>query len=304
MKEVHLSANNVPLLDAATVIVLREAALGFEVFLVQRHRNSGFMANVYVYPGGKLDQSDCSEQAACRVRGLTAADACKRLNIVPSSFLGLGLFLAGVRETFEESGILLACRSGSEQWIDLTSEAQVARRFENYRRELISGDISLTEVAEREDLVISLENIGYFAHWITPYVENRRFDTRFFVTILPPNQRPLHDAVETTDSVWIRPEDALKRYLSNNLLLSPPTIRTLEQLAEFPSAQAVIEDAKIRKPPAILPYIRQFDGITQMLMPGDVDYPGKDPDYAVATPVDDGVTRMQVIDGHWQSIEP
>ncbi len=298
-----MPAKGVPLVDAATVIVLREDAAGFEVFLVQRHQNSGFMANVYVYPGGKLDPSDCSERAADRVRGMSAEDACARLKITQPSFLGLGLFLAGVRETFEESGILLASRSGSQEWIDLTSDAQVAERFEKYRRDLISSKISLSEVAEREDLVISLENIGYFAHWITPYIENRRFDTRFFVTILPPNQRPLHDAVETTDSIWIRPEDALKRYFSNNLLLSPPTIRTLEQLSEFSSAAAVIENAKVRNPPAILPFIGQIDGVTQMLMPGDVEYPEADPDYALATRVTDGVTRMQVIDGYWRSIK-
>ncbi len=293
----------VPLVDAATVIVLREATAGFEVFLVQRHHNSGFMANVYVYPGGKLDPSDCSEQAAGRVRGMSTLDACDRLAIEQPSFLGLGLYLAGVRETFEESGILLACRSGCQAWIDLTSDPQVAERFAAYRRDLISGEISLSEVAEREDLVISLENIGYFAHWITPYIENRRFDTRFFVTILPPNQRPLHDAVETTDSLWIRPEDALKRYLSNSLLLSPPTIRTLEQLCAFSSAEEVIEYAKVRNPPAILPHIGEFDGIMQMLMPGDLEYPHEDPNYALGTPVDDGVTRMQRIDGHWRSIK-
>lgn len=298
-----MSQKDIPLVDAATVIVLREAAAGFEVFLVQRHRNSGFMANVYVYPGGKLDSDDCSERAADRVRGMSAEDACARLKIEQPSFLGLGLFLAGVRETFEESGILLASRSGSQDWIDLTSDAQVAQRFAAYRRDLISGELSLSEMAKREELVISLENIGYFAHWITPYIEKRRFNTRFFVTILPPNQRPLHDAVETTDSLWIRPQDALARYFSNTLQLSPPTIRTLEQLAEFPSAQAVVENARRREPPAILPFIGQIDGITQMLMPGDVDYPEADPAYALATPVKDGVTRMQLIDGHWRSIQ-
>src|SRR5690606_17485459 len=122
-------------------------------------------------PGGKLDASDCTERAAAHVRGLSAVDACARLNIDEPSYLGLGLFLAGVRETFEESGILLACRAGCEDWIDLTSDPEVAERFAGYRRALITGELSMTELAERENLVISLENIGYFAHWITPYIE-------------------------------------------------------------------------------------------------------------------------------------
>lgn len=294
--------HEVPLVDAATVIVLREAVDGFEVFLVRRHHKSGFMANVYVYPGGKLDASDCTERAAAHVRGLSAVDACARLNIDEPSYLGLGLFLAGVRETFEESGILLACRAGCEDWIDLTSDPEVAERFAGYRRALITGELSMTELAERENLVISLENIGYFAHWITPYIEKRRFDTRFFVTLLPPNQRPLHDAVETTDSLWIRPQDALERYFSGTLLLAPPTIRTLEQLAEFPGAQAVLDASKVHNPPAILPHIFEREGISTMVMPGDAEYPADDPNYAVGTPVLDGVTRMQLLEGRWKSI--
>ncbi|MBA2662293.1 MAG: NUDIX hydrolase [Bradymonadaceae bacterium] len=289
------------LIDAATIMVLREADEGFEVFMVRRHHKSGFMANAYVYPGGKLDEGDCSAVAAERVRGIGAEEACGRLREDIDGFKGLGLFLAGVRETFEEAGILLACSATSGELVDLTSDVAVAARFGAYRKALIGGELSLSELARREDLVIPLDRVGYFAHWITPYLEHRRFDTRFFVALAPANQHPLHDAVETTDSLWVRPLEAIEQYRAGALLLAPPTLRTLEQLARFASAQAALAFAKTHDPPTILPHFVEQDGSVALLLPGDRQFPSEDPDYVLATPVDDGVTRMMLVDGQWYS---
>lgn len=278
--------------DAATIIMLREAADGFEVFMVRRHSKSPFMANRYVYPGGKLDAADCTEVAARHVEGLTPVQARERLAEEVDPSTALGLFLAGIRETFEEAGVLLARRAGEEELIDLTSDEEVAETFRVYRRQLMESDISLSEMAERENLLFPLDWLGYFAHWITPYVEPRRFDARFFVAIAPDSQRPLHDKRETTDSVWIRPADAVQRNQAGEFMLAPPTLRTLQQLAEFDSARGAFDWALVHDPPTILPHMEQRHGQLWLFMPGDEEFPANDDKYAIAEPVDDEVTRM------------
>lgn len=255
--------------DAATIMILREADEGFEVFMVERHSKSQFMADRYVYPGGKLDEADCTNVAARHVEGLTPEQARERLAEEVDPSTALGLFLAGIRETFEEAGILLARRAGEQDLIDLTSDEEVAQRFRGYRKQLMDGDVALSEVAERENLVFPLDRLGYFAHWITPVVEPRRYDTRFFLAIAPDSQRPLHDERETTDSVWIRPAQAVEDNQNGEFMLAPPTLRTLQQLAEFDTVEEAFDWALENDPPTILPHMEQRDGKIWLTLPGD-----------------------------------
>jgi 8-oxo-dGTP pyrophosphatase MutT (NUDIX family) len=290
-----------PLRDAATIILLREADDGFEVFMVRRHGKSQFMANRYVYPGGKLDAADCTSVATRHVEGLTPELARERLAEEVEPLTAIGLFLAGIRETFEEAGILLARRAGEEALIDLSSDNYVAKKFQEYREQLHQGELALSSLAEREKLVFPLDRLGYFAHWITPYVEPRRFDARFFVAIAPDSQRPLHDARETTDSTWIRPADAVAQNQNGEFMLAPPTLRTLQQLAEFDSAQEAFQWSLDHDPPTILPHMEQREGKVWLFLPGDPEFPSDDDRYAIAEPVDDEVTRMVAEDlGLWR----
>ena len=290
--------------DAATVMVLRERReeTGLEVFMVRRHARSRFMANTYVYPGGKLDEADTSAAVADHVVGLDPAAACERLLDVKSPSKALGLYLAGVRETFEEAGFLLARRRGASAYIDLVGDEVIARRFADHRRALHDGSLSLSALADVEALEINLEYMGYFAHWITPYFESRRFDTRFFIALAPPNQLPLHDAVETTDSLWISPGEAIDRYRRGEFVIAPPTLRTLEQLAVFDTPESALAFTRNHCPPAILPHLKTDDDEVALLLPGDPQFPSDDPLYKRATPVDDGVTRMVMRDGIWDSV--
>ena len=243
-------------------------------------------------------------EAAARVRDLSPEQAARRLGRGVEPARALGLYLAGVRETFEEAGILLArpADAADDALVDLTSDPEVADRFAAYRRQLIAGELSLTEFARREDLVVPLAGLGTFAHWITPYFERRRFDTRFFVAQAPRRQRPLHDAVETTDSAWMSPSAAIDRYRAGELTLGPPTLRTLEQLAAFDSADAVLAFARDYQPPVILPHLVEDADQPLLVFPGDPQFPEDDPAYAPATPVDDDVTRMALVDGQWRSM--
>jgi 8-oxo-dGTP pyrophosphatase MutT (NUDIX family) len=290
--------------DSATVIPLRETDDGFEVFMVRRHGESGFMAHRYVYPGGKLDEEDCTERAARQVAGMTPKEARERLDEEIPPLRALGLFLAGARETFEESGLLLARRATEpcgDAFVDLESDEQTAADFAVARRCLAKGAMSLTDLAVRQDLVIPLDRLGYFAHWITPYIEERRYDTRFFVVLAPANQTPVHGDRETTDSAWMTPEAVLERNREGDLMLAPPTLQTLEQLANFGSADDVLEFARSFDPPTVLPHIEADGGKVTLYLPGDPDYPADDPDYGFAEPVGDGPTRLEMVErGVWR----
>lgn len=290
--------------DSATVIVLREGGEGPEVFMVRRHTDSGFMPDRYVYPGGKLDAEDCSARAVRRVEGRDPEEARERLGEAIPARRALGLFLAGIRETFEEAGLLLARREDDEPGgplVDLGSDPAVVEAFREARDGLAEGRLSLTDLAERQGLVVPLERIGYFAHWITPYREGRRYDTRFFVVLAPEHQEPLHGGRETTDSEWARPAEILRRNDEGELMLAPPTRRTLRRLTDFARADDVLAFAQTYDPPTILPHVDSTDGGVALLLPGDPDYPGDDPDYAVAEPVDAGPTRLTMIErGRWR----
>jgi len=301
--------------NASTVVILREAPAGFEVFMVQRHAKSRFMADRFVYPGGKLDAADCTARAAERIDGRSAAEiqaafgesslhcSAKNGEQAPDAYLGSGLFLAGIRETFEEAGILLARRRGERGLIDLTSDAAVARRFRVHRQQLNRNTLALSALAEQEDLIFPLERIAYFAHWITPFHEPKRYDTRFFIALAPENQRPLHDDEETTDSTWIRPQDAIAANQAGNFLLAPPTRLTLLQLSEFDTARAAFDWAIAHTPPTIIPHMKMQEDAIFLLLPGDPDYPGDQPGYDATSPVR-GATRMRAENiGLWRMIE-
>lgn len=287
--------------DAATVMVLREHTEGFQTFMVRRHSGNEFLADRYVYPGGRLDEEDCTADAAEHVENMTPEDARERLDEEIDPYRALGLFLAGVRETFEEVGLLLARRVGEDNFIDLTSEASVAERFGEYREQLQRGDISLSEVAEREDLVFPMQWLGYFAHWITPHIESKRYDTRFFICLAPVNQAPLHDEVETTDGIWVSPQQALDRSRGDDFLLAPPTLRTLQRLQDFETAREALTYARSHIPPTILPHMEMKDDEVLLYLPGDPDFPSDDPRYCRAESVQTEITRLRMISmGKWE----
>jgi len=258
--------------DAATVMPLRQTDAGLEVFMVRRHGDSAFMANRYVYPGGKLDADDCTDEAAEHVSGMTPEEARDRLDEEIAPLKALGLFLAGVRETFEEAGLLLARRRGEEAFIDLVSDPETADRYAEARRQLAAGELAISEFADREDLTVPLDEVGYFAHWITPQREEHRYDTRFFIVLAPEHQEPLHDERETTDSGWVRPADIIDQNRAGDLQLAPPTLRTLQQLSDFETAESALEFARTHRPPTLLPHMLVGEEI-YLVLPGDPEYP-------------------------------
>ena len=265
-----------PILDASTVIVLRETGEGLETFMLCRHQQSGFMGGAHVFPGGKVDAADTDTAWHGRINR-SPAEVTERLGETDRD-LGVGLLIAAVRETFEEAGVLLAT----------TVEAS---DLAEHRRRLLEGTAFL-DIADGLDAKIDAMAITPYARWVTPKMESRRFDTRFYIAIVPEGQTASHDGSETTSAVWLRPEGALKDMLEGKIKLAPPTVRTLRWLSEFDDAESVIADALSRKPPLVRPRLVTGDGGWFLALPGDPSHPEDDP-------VLPGATRMVFEGGAW-----
>ena len=251
---------------AATVILLRDAAAGPEVLLLARHAHSVFLPDMYVFPGGRVEDED--HALAERVAGLSRAAASARLATVPAE-QALGFFVAGVRETFEESGILLARRRGSAELLDADSAAALAR----HRLGVQNGDASFRDLVLGEDLVLAAELLSVHAHWITPEDSPRRFDTIFFATETPRGQRALHDGVELTDHVWLQPSLALADFRAGRRQMIIPTWANLETLEGFPTAAEALAASRLRPIVPILPILVERDGQRRVVIPEDAGYP-------------------------------
>ena len=246
-------APHVEVQPAATVMLVRDTGGrnggSFEVLMLRRHPGSVFAADAWVFPGGRVDDADGagvpmvagpSDQEASRALGLPAG--------------GLAYWVAAARECFEEAGILLARHVLTGAWLDTTTlsargtppdpRGRSARLGRN-RRDVHAGAVSLGAVLESEGLVLDLSGVHYVSHWITPPGRTaRRFDTRFFVAVVPPGQVASHDAAETVESIWTTPADALARGADGEIVLVIPTIANLKALAQFSSTEELVAAAR------------------------------------------------------------
>ena len=249
-------APHVEVQPAATVMLVRDAGDGsdgsLEVLMLRRHPESVFAADAWVFPGGRVDDADAL--ATPIVAGPSDEEASRALGL-PAG--GLAYWVAAARECFEEAGILLARHADTGAWLDTTTEWSSARLARN-RRDVHTGAVSLAEVLEKEGLVLDLSGVHYVSHWITPPGHTaRRFDTRFFVAVAPPDQPVSHDAAETVESVWTTPAAVLARGADREITVLIPTIANLKTLARFSSTDELVEAARALGPvPVAAPRFR------------------------------------------------
>jgi len=252
----------VPIKAAATVMMVRDGETGLEVFMLRRTGRASFGAGMYVFPGGRVDDVDHADEIAPFCEGLDDVAASSQLGISKG---GLAYWVAAIRECFEEAGILLAePRSGGALDLD-----------DDERHAVHDGALSMVELCKRHDLVLDLSTTQYVDHWITPVGEQRRFDTRFFVTEAPDDQEGLHDDKETTDSLWISPQAALDMQAAGELMMMPPTMYNLQRLTEVSTAADAVAAGKAATDiPCILPKMKTDDAgkFIGIAMPGDADY--------------------------------
>ncbi len=213
--------------DAATVMLVRpaggtgEPGGGFEVYMLKRQSSMKFAPGAYVFPGGSVDPRDAEADLAWT--GPDAAEWGRRLGVPPGP--ARALVCAAVRETFEESGVLLAGPSPGEVVADTTAED-----WEADRHALLDRSQSLAGLLTRRGLMLRSDLLRPWSRWITPELERRRYDTRFFAAALPPGQRTRDVGGEAAGVAWVRPADAIAAGQRREIFLMLPTRITLGEL--------------------------------------------------------------------------
>ncbi|WP_233515419.1 NUDIX hydrolase [Marinitenerispora sediminis] len=252
----------VPARPAATVMLVRAAGSGTEVYLLRRVRSMAFAPGVHVFPGGSVDRRDADR--AVRWAGPAPGEWARRLG-TPEP-LARALVCAAVRETFEESGVLLAGTPDGRVVADTRGDDWEADRLA-----LIDRSLPFAGFLDRRGLVLRSDLLRPWARWITPVVEPRRYDTRFFAAVLPEGQLTRDVGGEADRVAWVRPAEAVAAWRRGEMAMLPPTAVTLAELARYPSPAAVL--AADREIVPIEPRAREEDGRIRLVLPEGVDDP-------------------------------
>lgn len=255
--------------DAATVMLVRDGPRGVEVFMMQRHSKADF-GGAYVFPGGVAAGADAATDLEAWCVGLDDAAASADLGLETG---GLRFWVAAIRETFEESGYLLACDECG-RFVD-PGAPDLATRFAGHREALDRGRMSALELCRQEGIRLACDRIHYVSFWTTPVVLPRRYATRFFVAGVPEGQHGVHDGRETVESLWLRPSEALTPDMRRKLKLHPPTVANLTLIQGFASTAELLQAMAERDKTAIreiLPKVVTTDQGHRLLYPGDPGY--------------------------------
>ena len=231
-----------PIRPAATVIIAREAKIEFEIFMLKRTSSASFASGMFVFPGGRVDHDDHLHKYDEHRIGPSDAP---QYQIPSVGYEWRGFWVAAIRETFEESGLLLAYDQHDK--IISFKEAESERRFSSYRQPLHDGQISLLNVCETEGIKLAVDQIHFYNRFVTPVGRPRRFDTRFFIASAPEAQRGIHDEQETVDSIWISPSEALKRNDEKEFDLMRVTRMQLEWLTKYADKGQLLERVSKQK---------------------------------------------------------
>jgi 8-oxo-dGTP pyrophosphatase MutT (NUDIX family) len=239
---------------AATILMLRDGANGLEVFMVVRHHQIDFASGALVFPGGKVAVGD--DEVRNRCTGASEDD------------IQLALQVGAIREAFEECGILLAREVGSDDIVDGSRLAEL----KHYRAPLAKGELKIGEFLEKEKLLLACDLLHHYAHWITPKMMPKRFDTHFYLAQAPADHIAVHDGHESVDSIWISPRDALEGATTGEYTVIFPTRLNIEMLVESESVANAIEMANEREIFSVLPWIEDRDGDKYLCIPANAGY--------------------------------
>ena len=277
--ELQTFHNHGPAAPSATVVLLRDRGGELEVFLLRRHGLSDGVGGAYVFPGGKLDAEDAAwadrlDLPPARLHDLLGEPELPREEAA-------ALFVAAIREVFEETGVLFAdvppARAPS-----LWHALRQGSRFD--------------ELLAPLGLTLATSALLPWSRWVTPTISSvvrKRVDTRFFVPGVPPGQEPGHDEPEATESLWLPPRAALRQYWDGQIELAPPQIMSLAHLARHRSVASVFAAARARKPPCIRPQPQDVEGVRVLCYPGD-------PWHAEREQVLPGPTRLSWRNGRFE----
>jgi 8-oxo-dGTP pyrophosphatase MutT (NUDIX family) len=257
-----------------------ESGSRLEVLMVRRNLRSDFVGGAYVFPGGAVDPADGGAEAEAACVGRTDAGASALLGVDGG---GLAYWVAVLRETFEEAGLLLAERQDGPAL--LAGDPEEESRFIAERAAVNAGTRRFLDLCRDEHLRLMVGDVHYFAHWITPQGAPRRFDTRFFVAAAPPGQKAAHDAGETIAEEWISPRAALAGHREGTFEMIFPTIRNLQAISRFGTSDELLAAAAAASDsvPTIEPRVVADGNGVRIVLPGDDGYE--------SAPVPDGTNQ-------------
>lgn len=240
---------------AATILMLRNGPTGLEVFMVVRHHQIDFASGALVFPGGKVDKGDSEIRSFCD--GANTADDTQ-----------LSLMVGAVREAFEECGILLARTTGETNLVS----GDRLNSLEHYRDPLNKNEVTIAEFLEKENLTLACDLLQPFAHWITPDMMPKRFDTYFYLALAPGDHVAIHDGYESVDSIWISPANALKGAEEGTYTIIFPTRLNIEMLGESDSVDNALAAARDRTIVPVTPWTEKRDDGVYLCIPEDAGY--------------------------------
>jgi 8-oxo-dGTP pyrophosphatase MutT (NUDIX family) len=251
---------------ASTILLLRDSAGPdgkgeIEVFMMVRHYEIDFNSGALVFPGGSVDAGD---QDIAIESGLYAGGE----GLDAES---LGFKIAAIRETFEESGILLAKPRGSTTLVDAKRAGEIEAL---HRAALCEGKTTFLKILTDNGLSLELDGLVPYAHWITPEGMPKRFDTWFFLAAAPPEQVGAHDGKESTDSIWVSPREALAGGESGRFKLPFPTTRNLIKLGKHHTVKSALDDARGKLVVTVMPVMTKENGGRQLRIPAEAGYDG------------------------------
>ncbi|RYF13932.1 MAG: NUDIX domain-containing protein [Comamonadaceae bacterium] len=260
--ELQTFHNHGPAAASATVVLLRDREGELEVFLLRRHGQSDVLGGAYVFPGGKLDPEDAQWAQRMDLPAPRLHELLGEPELQPGE--AAALFVAAIREVFEETGVLFA-------------DVAPARSQELWA--LLRQGPGFDELLGPLGLTLTASALLPWSRWVTPTLSSvvrKRFDTRFFVAAVPPGQEPRHDEHEATESVWLPPRAALRQYWDGSIELAPPQIMSLAHLARHGSVESVFSAARARRPPCIRPQPQDVEGVRVLCYPGDPWHPERE----------------------------
>ena len=259
-----MSAEVVNPRPASTILLLRDSAARreVEVFMMVRHYEIDFNSGALVFPGGSVDKGDKD----------IIADPTLYSGGEGLDENGLSFRIAAIRETFEESGILLARPKGSNTLVDAKKASEIEAA---HRADLCDGKITFLKVLTDNGMLLALDELVPYAHWITPEGMPKRFDTWFFLAAAPPEQVGAHDGKESTDSIWVSPREALEGGETGRFKLPFPTTRNLIKLGKQTSVTAALDDSRGKSIVTVTPVMTKLNGGRQLRIPREAGYDGE-----------------------------
>lgn len=262
---------------AATVVLVRDRADGIEVLMMRRGEGLSFLGGMWVFPGGRMEAADSSPEALARLPAPARDGGEEILGTLDGGRLtaeqALGHRVAACRESFEEAGVLLA-----QAALGKPCDPGLVARLQARRAEVVADAAAFARLLAEESLYLDATPLVYWSHWITPSVEAKRFDTRFFVVPLPEDQAISADLSELTEHAWIDPATIGPAFDRGEIRMVPPTLLTLEDLADcrarHGSLRAMLVAERHRATPPIMPKIQAADDFFHIVMPWDPRYAG------------------------------